>query len=170
MTCARISFLCFQISLWYMKLIYLKSLGRKIIRMSILPYWLPEPHALNESSSVGMKKTWLAVVLNSQKVFNEMKDLEEWPVSLFSHTRTREHDIKLDSNKFKAKNMPFCSMEFGCGSSWMEDPPLSIEFKNYLEILMEKNKVFWSIETTSLASKIHRLFLDAWKAFRETLL
>lgn len=34
--------------------------------------------------------------------------------------------------------MPFCSMEFGCGSSCMDDPPLSIEFKNYLEILMEK--------------------------------
>lgn len=27
---------------------------------------------MNESSRVGMKQTWLAVVLNSQKVFNEM--------------------------------------------------------------------------------------------------
>lgn len=52
-------------------------------------------------------------------------------MSLFSCTRAREHD----SNKFKAKNMPFCSMELGCGSSWMEDHPLSIEFKNYLEIV-----------------------------------
>lgn len=138
MTSARIPLLSFQISVWYMNLIYLKSFGWKIICVRILPYWLPEPHALNESSSVGMKKTWLAVSLNSQKVFNEMKDLGEWPVSLFSHIRTREHDINLESNKFKAKNMPFCSMEFGCGSSWMEDPPLSIEFKKYLEILVGK--------------------------------
>lgn len=59
-------------------------------------------------------------------------------MSLSSYTKKREHDIKLESDKFKAKSMPFHGMEFDCGSSWMEDPPLSIEFKNYLEILMEK--------------------------------
>lgn len=60
-------------------------------------------------------------------------------MSLFSYTKTREHDMKLESDKFKAKNIPFGSMEFDC--SWVEDPPLSIEFKNYLEILIGKNKV-----------------------------
>lgn len=55
-----------------------------------------------------------------------------------SHTKTREHDIKLESDKSKAKNIPFHGEEFGCGSSRMEDLPLSIEFKNYLEILVGK--------------------------------
>lgn len=59
-------------------------------------------------------------------------------MSLFAHIKTREHDIKLKSDKFKAKNMPFHSLEFGCGSFWMEDLPLTIEFKNYLEILTEE--------------------------------
>lgn len=68
----------------------------------------------------------------------EMKDLGEWPVLLFSHTKTREHDIKLESDKVKVKNILFRTMEFDYGSSWMEDPPLNIEFENYLEILMEK--------------------------------
>lgn len=37
--------------------------------------------------------------------------------------------------------MPFCSMELGCGSSWMEDHPLSIEFKNYLEIVKYRDNL-----------------------------
>lgn len=80
-----------------------KNFGRKIINISILSYWLRALRALNESCSVGMKKTWLVVVLNFQKVFHEMMDLGEWPVSLFSH-KTREQDIKLESDKVKAKN------------------------------------------------------------------
>lgn len=52
--------------------------------------------------------------------------------------RYQNETIKLESDTFKAKNMPLHSMEFGCGSSWMEDPSLSIEFKNCLEILVER--------------------------------
>lgn len=42
-----------------------------------LSHCLPKLGALNESSSMCLKKTWLAVVLNFQKAFTEMKDSGE---------------------------------------------------------------------------------------------
>lgn len=58
-------------------LVCLKSSDRMLIWTVFLSLWLPKLGALNESSSMYVKKIGLAGLLNFQKAFTEIEDNEE---------------------------------------------------------------------------------------------